>query len=269
MRTSRGADHDADLAELVRAGCARRCASGSSGGVREKDDAELVAPQPADLIRGPGAGAQRFGDRAQRRHRRRPRGRRLSLTCLKLSMSSVSTAARSPWRRTCASVCLERLLEAAPVEQPGEHVVAGEMLELGLRLVAVRDVEQLQGHDRAVPRRRGTGQHVAHAAVQACDARLPGEVGVRDLRQRAPEHLGVLAADDRAERRVDLDEGEGAVLVGGCESAIPIGACSNAARKRASAARAASCRRAARTAAAVRSASVPSTSSSSARRVRP
>ena len=121
---------------------------------------------------------------------------------------------------------LERLVERAPVEQPGQLVVVGHVAQGRLLLAARGDVEELtdpaQRPAGVVAQEDQVGEHPAHRAVGADEALLGlvraaaavedlprgvdvglAVLGMRVLLIAAPEQLLLAAAEQLGQRFVD------------------------------------------------------------------
>ena len=129
-----------------------------------QDDRELVAAEPGQRRRSRGCG--RRSTSAISSITRSPAGwPSVSLTCLKWSRSSISSA---PVRAVAAAARHRRpqvLLEAAPVLQPGQRVLARLALQLLHPLVAAPD--QDQGAEQRRQRDPDHGQQQRQADVRA------------------------------------------------------------------------------------------------------
>ena len=107
----------------------------------------------------------------------------VSLTCLKWSRSSISSAPGDPVAAAARQLGPQVLLEAAPVLQPGQRVLAGLRAQLLHPLVAAPDQDQRRQQRRQ--REPDEGDH--HRQVDAGPARVaddqqPGAVGDLDRR---------------------------------------------------------------------------------------
>ena len=114
---------------------------------------------------------------------------RVSLTCLKWSRSSISTAPEAPYRRQQLEVGRQLVVEATPVGQPGQRVVVGEVGELPLVAPSLGQVADVGQHLAVVPARRagstrllsvrnpaaGLEQHVQRS--RRCPPRRPARSG--------------------------------------------------------------------------------------------
>ena len=104
-----------------------------------------------------------------------------SLTCLKLSRSSISSAPVRPVAAAARQLRVQVLLEAAPVLQPGQRVLAGLALQLLHPLVAAPDQDQrAEQSGQRDPEDRHQHRQADVGPVGVADDQQPGAVGDRD-----------------------------------------------------------------------------------------
>ena len=126
-------------------------------------------PSAADDVGLAQRGAQRRGDRAEQLVAGGVAERVVDV----LEVVEVERRARAPRCRSArrtASDAVELLLEAAAVEQPGQRVVVGEVLQLALEALAVGDVLHLRA--RRAAWRAGRTHLDPDGAASARDGRL-------------------------------------------------------------------------------------------------